>query len=82
MCRKYFFDINFHLFFFCLQVFPMSLFFDKDLKIRQVGNNLQFLFGKQPLKGGEMDKIFTPRRPLSAKFTYDDVSCFLFPFFL
>lgn len=60
----------------------MSLFFDKDLKIKQVGNNLQFLFGNHPLRGEDMNKIFTLRRPLSTKFTYDDVSCHSFTIFL
>lgn len=64
-------DIPSTLFF---EVFPMSLFFDKDLKIRQVGKNLQFLFGEKPLKGKKMTSIFTLRRPLSVKFTYDDIS--------
>ncbi|CAE1329772.1 E4.6.1.2 [Acanthosepion pharaonis] len=58
---------------FFFEVFPMSLFFDKDLKIKQVGNNLQFLFGNHPLRGEDMNKIFTLRRPLSTKFTYDDI---------
>ncbi|GAB1598433.1 soluble guanylate cyclase 88E-like isoform X1 [Argonauta hians] len=58
---------------FFFEVFPMSLVFDEDLKIRQVGNNLKFLFGKDDITKKILSDVFILRRPLFASFTYEKI---------
>ncbi|XP_029639116.1 soluble guanylate cyclase 88E isoform X3 [Octopus sinensis] len=58
---------------FFFEVFPMSLVIGKDLTIRQVGNNLKFLFGKEDLTKKILSDVFVLRRPLFATFTYEKI---------